>query len=500
MKQYAMISAAMFAVLAVAACGEPAEQSQTETAVVVEAPAWLPLVDSYVQQGWTAQGPGASVVIMQGGEIVYQGQRGLADLDSGTAITSDTVFRLASLSKQYAAAVILQLVDEEAISLDDRLSDFLPDYPQPGASATLRQLLNHTSGVMSYTSIEGWMSPENLERDYTTDEMIAEFADIASVTPPGEAWAYNNSGYVLVGAVIETVTGQSWHEAIIARIGEPLGLSSLAYGGIEAQIATMASGYTRGEDGPVPSITIDMSVPHAAGALIGTAADMALWNDALHHGRVVSSQSYAAMTAPSVLPDGEQVDYGFGIGSGAFRGHRTLNHGGGIPGFSTYSLFLPEEDVSVVIFANSDSGSTSPSDVSRMMAAAVIGDPFPVFEAIEVDMAAIAPLLGGYYFEDWDTLVEFLEVDGGLVERIGERDTPVYAIGDNRFFYGPLDPDWFEISRLDDGQFVYDFYDDGEDEYTRGVRIEVDAGPEAGPESGPEDGPEDGPAQNSADE
>jgi len=134
---------------------------------------------------YPADGPGAAVIVTRHGETIYSAGRGLADVEAHRPITPDTVFRMGSITKQFTASVILQLVQEGRISLDDPLSRFLPDYPQPGASATVRQLLNHTSGVQSYTGIRGWMVEANTNRPFTTEQMIAEFRDLPSPTRPG---------------------------------------------------------------------------------------------------------------------------------------------------------------------------------------------------------------------------------------------------------------------------------------------------------------------------
>ena len=180
--------------------------------------------DAIVGGRLSGRWPGRAVIVTRGGETLYRAERGLADVEARRPITPDSVFRLGSITKQFTAAVVLQLVQEGRISLDDPVSRFFPDYPQPGASATVRQLLNHTSGIQSYTGIPGWMVEENTNRPHTTAEMIALFRDLPPPTPPGQAWAYSNSGYVLLGAIVEQVTGQPWHRAVAERIAGPLGL------------------------------------------------------------------------------------------------------------------------------------------------------------------------------------------------------------------------------------------------------------------------------------
>ena len=156
--------------------------------------------DALLAQSYQADGPGAAVVISEHGKIVYQGTRGMADIAAKRPITPATVFRIGSITKQFSAAVVLQLVDEGKIKLDDPLARYLPDYPNASA-ITVRQLLNHTSGIQSYTGIPGWMVEGKTNKPYTTAQLIAEFEDQPAPSKPGEKWDYNNSGYVLVGAL-----------------------------------------------------------------------------------------------------------------------------------------------------------------------------------------------------------------------------------------------------------------------------------------------------------
>ncbi|HEV2044733.1 MAG TPA: serine hydrolase domain-containing protein, partial [Sphingomicrobium sp.] len=156
--------------------------------------------DSLLADAYAASGPGAAVIVTENGKTVYAAGRGLADIERKVPITPATHFRLGSITKQFTAAAILKLADQGKLSLDDPLSKFLPTYPAPGASATVRQLLNHTGGMMSYTNIPGWMVEAKTGKPYTTDQLIAEFKDVPAPFKPGEKWDYNNSGYVLLGA------------------------------------------------------------------------------------------------------------------------------------------------------------------------------------------------------------------------------------------------------------------------------------------------------------
>ena len=445
MKLSKMTTAAMALAMAVPAQAIPADFQQK--------------ADALLKQSYPDAGPGAAVIVTDDGKTVYAAGQGLADIAAKQPIAPDTIFRLGSITKQFSAAIMLQLAAEGKLSLDDKLSKFFPDYPKPGADATLAQLLNHTVGVQSYTGIPGWMVEANTARAYTTEEMIAEFKDMPAPSAPGEKFAYNNSGYVLVGAVIEKVTGKPWHQVVEERIAKPLGLATIRYGVQESETPRMATGYTERDGKVVPSQKIHMSVPHAAGALIGSVEDLAKWNAALHGGKVIPAAYYARMIQPTRLPDGSTEDYGFGISNREVRSRKALGHGGGIFGFSTDSIYLPKEDVFVAVFANSDGPQTDPGMVMMKLAALAVDDPFPTFEKRALDPKAVEPWVGVYAVKDGERRV-FLR-DGKLyTQRTGGGELEAFAAGDGRYFY-PNSLTWFELKRDASGTPVVAMFQQG---------------------------------------
>ena len=265
---------------------------------------------------------------------------------------------------------------------------------------------------------------------------------------------------MLLGAVIEKVTGKAWHEAVDERIAKPLGLTTIRYGVLEAATPKMAKGYTRGDKGPQPAKPMHMSVAHAAGALIGSVEDLAKWNHALHHGKVVPPHLYAQMIAPTRMGDGKVEKYGFGIGTDEIRGHPVIRHGGGIFGFATDALYVPQEDLFLAVFTNSDSMAIEEEVVLQRLAALALGDPYPTFDKVKLDPAAVEPLLGVYPVDGGDR--RFFMRDGKLyTRRTGGSDLEAFAAGGDRFFYGPDNFTWFEIRRGSGGKHVMAMYQNG---------------------------------------
>ena len=430
------------------------------TSASAVAPGFKAKADSLLSEAYDAHGPGAAVIVTENGKTVYVAGRGMADVAGKVAITPATRFRLGSITKQFTAAAIMKLVDQGKVSLVDPLTKFLPDYPAPNGKATVRQLLNHTGGMMPYTQIPGFMAEAGTDRVYSTEQLIAAFKDVPPQFAPGAKYAYNNSGYVLLGAILEKVTGKSWDQAVADLVTEPLKLTTIRSGiGVDGSPG-MAAGYSDEEGKIVPATKIHMSVPHGAGALVGTVGDLAVWGQALHHGKVVAPASYAAMIAPTTTADGRTEPYGFGLQTGDIRGRREIGHGGGINGFSTDSLFLPEEQIFVAVFANSDSPRIATSVVARKLAALAVGDAYPTFTKAEIDPKTLEPAFGVYDFGSAKRT--FFARDAKMfMQREGGPALEVFSAGGNRFFYGSDSLSWFELVGASGATRQIAFYGEG---------------------------------------
>lgn len=413
--------------------------------------------EAYLKATYPSDGPGAAVIVVDDGKVVYAGGQGLADIDAKRKITPATMFRLGSNTKQFTAAVVLQLVQERKLSLDDKLSKYLPDYPEPGADATIQQLLTHTSGIKSFTSIARWMLSDGRSKPITTEQLIAIFKDQPNDFPVGTKYQYSNSGYVLLGAIIEKVTGKPWHVAVQERIARPLDLKTIRYGVEERAFPQMASGYSEQGGKVVPAMPLHMSSPHAAGSLVGSVEDMARWARALHKGKVLSPVMYRRMTTPNRLPDGRPITYGFGLGLGELRGRKTIGHGGNTAGFDTATTYIPSEDLFLAVFTNSNDPAVSPDVAIAKIAAMAIGEPYPEFSEIAFSPSEVAPLLGVY--KDTNGERRFFLKDGKLfTRRTGGDDQRVYAAGNGRFFYGPTTLAWFEVTKNETGRPTMTFH------------------------------------------
>ena len=379
--------------------------------------------------------PGMAVLVARGDEVLYRGAHGAANLQLGVPLSPGHVFRLGSVTKQMAAAGVLKLAEDGKLSLDDPLTKFVPGYPG-GDKVTVRMLLNHTSGIRSYTDMPGVMDGP-IQKTVTTAQLIDTFKNEKPDFAPGEGWHYNNSGYVLVGAVIEAASGMPWHAYLQEALFKPLGMQHTGYGNEDiAAIPGHVTGYTRAGEQWALAQYLSMTQPHAAGALVSTLDDLNKWNRALHEGKLLKADSYRAM----VTPTGKAVDsgYGYGITAGTLRGKPVLQHGGGIFGFSTYLLYLPDEDITVAVLYNADSGRPGmlgTGSIANLLAAQAIGKPYPDKKAIAVDEATLKQYEGVYRL-DKDAARIVRVVDGKLTsQRTGSQPYTLVPVAKDVFLF-----------------------------------------------------------------
>ncbi len=298
-----------------------------------------------------------TVMVAEGGKVIYKKGFGLADMEWNIPNKPDTKFRIGSITKQFTSMLILQLVAEGKVKLDGKLSDYLPYYRKDtGEKVTVHQLLSHTSGIPSYTSLPKFM--EDVSRNpYPVDVFIKKFCSGDLEFEPGSKFVYNNSGYFLLGAIIEEVTGKKYEEVLKGRILEPLGMKNTGYDHSKTVINNRAAGYEKTFDGYVNSPYLDMSLPYSAGALYSTVEDLYVWDQALYTEKLLSKEMKELMFKPHhTSSDGQGYGYGWGIREREIPDSKekttSISHGGGINGFSTLIERLVDYKHLIVLFNN----------------------------------------------------------------------------------------------------------------------------------------------------
>ena len=294
-----------------------------------------------------------SVLVADHGKVIYKKGLGLANMEWEIPNTPDTRFRLASITKQFTATAVLQLAAQGKIKLDGKLSDYLPDYRKDiGDKVTVHQLLNHTSGIPSYTGFPGFF--RDVSRDpFKVDDFVKKYASNDLEFEPGSKFAYNNSGYFLLGAIIEKVTGKSYEQVLKEQIFEPLGMKNTGYDHFDTLIPKRATGYQKTADGYINAPYLDMSIPFAAGSLFSTVEDLYLWDQALYTDSLLNAQFKELMFKPNL----ENYAYGWTIRKAGFDDKiPVITHNGGINGFSTTIIRFPAEKGLIVMLDNTATG------------------------------------------------------------------------------------------------------------------------------------------------
>lgn len=357
------------------------------------------------------------------------------------------------------------------------MSDYLPDFPE-GDRITIRQLLNHTSGVRTYTNLPGYVT-DAIQRDFTTDQLVALFEREPLDFEPGARFAYSNSGYALAGAVIEAASGMPWDAYLRQTLFEPLAMTHTGYGHDPAFAARHVTGYSRDDNEITSMRPMSMTQAHAAGALVSNADDLLIWNRALHEGRVLSEETYLQMITPTGAAAVEDAQYGFGLLDDRVRGERMLWHGGHIFGFRAWLGYLPGPDISVIILENSDAfESIEIAHVGRRLAAIAMGRPYPQMTPVPMDVSSFAAAEGVYLFDD-EVRRTLRVVEGQLTaQRDSGRRQILTPIGYDDFLY----PDGFNrltLERDETGAVSgVRFFANGDGEGVLGVRAGAPA-PEA---------------------
>ncbi|MFH1418223.1 MAG: serine hydrolase [Planctomycetota bacterium] len=399
-------------------------------------------MDKALSAIYPADEPGAAVLVVKGGAVVLRKGYGLANMEHNIPITPDSVFRVGSMSKFFTATAILMLVEQGKVSLDDEITRFLPDYPTHGEKITIKHLMAHTSGIWDYLNLpkmqDGW------REDITVEGLIDLFKDKPLSFKPGEGFSYSNSNYILLGAVIEKVTGQTYEAFVDEHLFAPAGMKHTCYGGHLKIIRNRAAGYERSDDGYLNARFLNMMEPYAAGGHVSTVDDLWRWNKAYRGGRFLSRKMLDQALKRFTLNNGKEVPLASGCGISTFQGHTIIIYAGGIHGFNSQAVIMPDEDLHVILLSNNPWYQPPVAEVAARLTAIAIGKPLGEPKAIPLDAKVLDSLAATYRVPDDEGLLVpggdewiFTREDGGLSwERKGfGRNQPLLAITESEFYF-----------------------------------------------------------------
>lgn len=349
-------------------------------------------IDEILLKNFKPDLPGCAAIVVKDGSTLYHKAFGMANMELNVSLKPEHIFRIGSITKQFTACAILKLMEEGKLSLDDEITKFVKDFPVHGNKITIKHLLTHTSGIKSYTGMKEW-DKEVRKKDFTPGELIEFFKNQPMDFKPDEEYRYNNSGYFLLGYIIEQVSGKTYAQYIEENFFKPLGMNSSYYDSHNKLINNRAAGYQKNGGTYENADYLSTTQPYAAGSLLSTVEDLAKWYQAVVNYKVIKKESLEKALSPYLLKNGKNTRYGFGWAIENIQGSDAFGHGGGINGYLTASVYLKNENIFVAVFSNCDAH--PPGDAAYRIAALVLGKPY-VWTKIELPEKELKEYEGVY--------------------------------------------------------------------------------------------------------
>jgi len=363
-----------------------------------------------------------TALVVDGDKVLLDKGYGMADLEWGNANAPDVKFHLGSVTKQFTATLVLLLQQDGKLNIDDPVSKYLPDTPKTWEKITLAELLGHTSGIPNFTDVKEFgewrMNP------HTAAEELAFFKDKPLDFEPGTKFAYSNSNFEVLGAVIEKVSGKKYVDMLQERILTPLGMKDSGLDTDELILARRAQGYMPGKDGLVLARSESMTVPWAAGSMYSTTGDLLKWEHGLFDGKVLNADSLKRMTTPG------KGNYGLGVFISEKDGVKVVDHGGGIEGFNTHLAYAPEKHIAVVVLANVNGG--APGQMGGQLMDVALGKPVTLaseLKAAPITKDELAKFVGVYDLEVGVSITFAVDGDGLTGQVGGQSAFPLMYLG-----------------------------------------------------------------------
>lgn len=390
-------------------------------------------LEALVAPHFAADAPGAAVLVRKGNRVLLRKAWGMADLELDVALAPEHVFRLGSLTKQFTATAILMLAEQHKLALGDDLRKYV-DFPTHGATITIEQLLTHTSGIPNYTEQPGFETRSRY--DMTHAEVLALVKDLPLDFAPGTKWKYSNTGYYLLGMIIEKASGEPYARFLEEHIFAPLGMSHTTYGDNARIIRGRVAGYARAGEQIRNADPLGMDPPFAAGGLVSSVDDLARWDEAIARGKLLSKASWARMFTSYKLKNGEDTHYGYGWGIGTLDGDKLEAHGGGINGFNTFILRVPEQHLLVTVLCNSAPAPTSLDELALKLAMVALGKPIVEPKVAAVDAPTLDRWAAVYQPADDDKARVVVRRDGDhlTAQRSGAPRLELWPSSPTQFF------------------------------------------------------------------
>jgi CubicO group peptidase (beta-lactamase class C family) len=382
------------------------------------------LLDKFMIAQENINGFSGTVLVAQKGKVIYEKGFGLADKELNVKDKIQSVYQIASLTKQFTACAILLLAEDAKLSVNDKLDKYFPDFPK-GDSITIHMLLNHTSGLKTTGELDGFIEALKIKKD----SMLALIKRQPLDFSPGTNFKYSNLGYFLLGMIIEKVTGQSYSDYMLDHIFLQAGLKNTFVNNWDTILINRTRGYEKTATGWRNNSHYSMEGPFSAGAIVSTVEDLYSWHNALFSNQIITASALKKMTTPYLN------NYGYGLIIDTFMNHFQISHNGQLRGFTSYLGTFPQDSVTIVVLSNNESNSTS---IANALAAIIFGiEVIPPSYHIEskIDTAIMADYTGQYEMSAGDK-IEIIKIGGKLYRQKPGSQIELKPESKTKFFYG----------------------------------------------------------------
>jgi CubicO group peptidase (beta-lactamase class C family) len=370
-------------------------------------------LDSYLSGKFKPGNPGCAVLIAKQGKVIYKKAFGSANIELNTPMGPEMVFRIGSITKEFTAVSILQLLDKGKIALTDSIQKFIKGFHYKGHTITIENLLTHTSGIRGYEQLDAKI-PNAMRVDFPPNIIVDSLDNLSLEFEPGTKYSYSNSNFFLLGYIIEQLTGKTYQQYIKENIFEPANLTATFYDNPSEIIPNRASGYSYSNNKYWNSGYISMSLVYSAGALVSNVSDLLKWYQALYSGQLLKKETFQKAITPHKLTNGNMSDYGYGFFIRNEKGIKSVGHGGAIDGYRAITTYYPEQDIFIALLCNSEQ-----DDFLALydnIANPVLGNSFQSsYKDLKISDAILDNYIGNYRFiEDTAQFIKIYKKDGRL--------------------------------------------------------------------------------------
>ena len=400
-------------------------------------------LDGYVSENYSRYSPGCAVLVAKSGNILFQKGFGYANLELDAPVKPESVFRIGSITKQFTAIAILQLVEQEKIALNDSVQKFIKNYHSKGKTITIENLLTHTSGIKPYEEIDAKI-PNAIRVDFSPETLIDSLDKLPLDFVPGSKYQYCNSNYFLLGKIIEEISAMPYQEYLKQYIFKPIGLTSTYYDNHDEIIKNRVDGYTNIEKGYRNTGFISMSTVYSAGALLSNVKDLYRWHQALYNGELIKNETFQKAIKPYQFIDGKMSYYGYGFFIRKENGEKSIGHGGAIDGFRAMEIYYPEKDIFIALLCNNEQDSFM--ELFNNISNLALGNGMTIaYKDVKISDEILDTYIGSYTFlADKKQFIKIYKKDGRLYADLSNgtgSNMALLAQSETKFYL----PDVFRI-------------------------------------------------------